>query len=189
MQTKSYSETSDFSICCPKCEKKLIRTYMMEDRTLTCPECGFTFYLFIDKNMSVIMSEEDINTPNVMKLFRRLVISTGRGITESNNDTELNNFKGKIDIDYFDSIDEVEMRLSDLFQEYQKLAYGTCIIESEQLMALLEFLQRDRDIEVHRVKGCTRVREVTKKDIAKKKRYKKGEKPTLGKKIFSETEQ
>ena len=56
-------------------------------------------------------------------------------------------------------------------------------------MALLEFLQKDKDIEVHRVKGCTRVREVIKKDIAKKKRYKKGEKPTLGKKIFLETEQ
>ena len=151
-----YSETSDFSVFCPKCERKLIRTYMREDRTITCPKCGFGFYLFIDNNMCIILPEDEINTMSVMRIMRRFVLSTGRGKME-NDYNECEEYNQKIDSENFDSVEELGMKLGNLFQEYQEIAIGESLMDAEQLLGLLEFLRRDKDIEVHRVNGNTRI--------------------------------
>ena len=62
---------------CIACGRKHTRTERLVDEHIQC-ECGYRFYVFYNRGMTVIMPSEEITRQGTTKAFQRFVVSTGR---------------------------------------------------------------------------------------------------------------
>ena len=161
-----------FSVCCPKCDTELMRTCLSVDEVLECPKCGYKMYVFVDKDMCIMMPQEQTDNTQIVNQMRQFVTAAGHGDFESCDDCQQFNDDLRISdlMESYDRIEEITEDLTDLLKIYCLLCFGFECIKFEDIEIICECLSDNQDVDIRHQKDGIRITR-KKAENTKNKRY------------------
>ena len=144
-------------VLCPKCHKKHYGAYPYMDEFINC-ECGFSFYVFVDQGLRIMMTPEEAMFEPIARAMRRFVVATGRC-----QDIDPKLLENTEQIPYVD-VQELDLddELARVLEDYQLAVYGNCYITRELIDSICQYFDRNMDVILRKQKDRVDISEVNK---------------------------
>ena len=121
---------------CANCGRKHTREEQPVDEHIRCA-CGYSFYVFCDRGMTVVMPSAEVGLDEIRYALRRFVMSTGRC-----RDTATEPEYGAGFLRGMDPEGLLEMGL----ERFQLREMGKCLMNSADIASIFDSLEKDRDV-------------------------------------------
>ena len=139
---------------------------------MECPKCGYKMYVFVDKDMCIMMPQEQTDNTQIVNQMRQFVTAAGHGDFESCDDCQQFNDDLRISdlMESYDRIEEITEDLTDLLKIYCLLCFGFECIKFEDIEIICECLSDNQDVDIRHQKDGIRITG-KKAENTKNKRY------------------
>ena len=151
-------------VFCPKCHKEHHGASSYMDDLINC-DCGFSFYVFVDKGLRIMMTPQEASYEPIVRAMRRFVVATGRCQDIDPSLLEYTDQIPYVDIKERDLDDELARALED----YQLAAFGECYITKELVDSICKAFERNYDVILNKKKDGVEIREVNRPNTVNRK--------------------
>ena len=121
---------------CMSCGRKHTRNERLVDEHIHC-SCGYSFYVFYNQGMSVVMPSDEIIRQATTKAFQRFVVSTGRCQDVAVEPVDYTSFLQRAD-----PLGLMEVGL----ERYQAETIGKHLLNCGDVASICESLGKNRDV-------------------------------------------